>query len=255
MNQPALGSAHDGPTLNGLDRTLKVSRLPSGEPEIFHSIQGEGISLGTPSVFLRLAMCNLVCSWCDTKYTWDWQNFDYRNEVMDLSQEQVRDYILKYDCNHLVITGGEPLIQQKGLEPLVKSLKQRGFTFEVETNATIAPSPSIERDIDQWNVSPKLATSGNGPLRREVPEVLQAFCRLPKAIFKFVVVGESDLEEIRNLLRQYDISKERVILMPEGRTPDEVENRGKWLSNVCINEGYRFTPRLQILLWGDKRGT
>ena len=250
MSQPSVGQ-----TLDGLAQALKVSRLPNGEPEIFQSIQGEGISLGTPSVFLRLATCNLVCSWCDTKYTWDWRNYDYRDEVTELSQDQTQEYILKYGCSHLVITGGEPLIQQKGLEPLVGALKQRGFTFEVETNGTIAPLTSLERDIDQWNVSPKLATSDNEHHRREVPQVLRALRRLPGAYFKFVVVGESDLEEIRVLTRRYDIPKDKVILMPEGRTPGVVLKRGKWLSKVCIDEGYRFTPRLHILLWGDKRGT
>ena len=235
--------------------TLKVSRQSSGEPEIFYSLQGEGATIGTPSVFLRLAQCNLVCTWCDTKYTWDWKYYDYDREVMELSSGQVEESILGHGCRHLVITGGEPLLQQRELAVLVGSLKKRGFSFEVETNGTIAPEPKLARDIDQWNVSPKLATSGNDAHRREVPQALQTFGRLPNTYFKFVIVESSDLKEVHALVQRYDLPKERVILMPEGRTPAALKERSRWLSLVCIEEGFRFTPRLHILLWGDKRGT
>jgi len=91
---------------------LRVSRQPGGQPEIFHSIQGEGPTNGTPAVFLRLAQCNLACSWCDTKYTWDWQHFSYDKEVVSLDAREVEERILELGCRHLVITGGEPLLQQ-----------------------------------------------------------------------------------------------------------------------------------------------
>ncbi len=94
---------------------LKVSRQPSGEPEIFYSLQGEGVTAGTPTVFLRLANCNLSCSWCDTKYTWDWQSYDPQREVMELSDDEAHERILAFECPHLVITGGEPLMQQRAL--------------------------------------------------------------------------------------------------------------------------------------------
>ena len=101
-----------------MQQVLKTSRRPSGEPEIFHSIQGEGVTAGTPSVFLRLSTCNLACTWCDTRYTWDWDNHDYDREVVALDAEDVEQRILGFRCPHLVITGGEPLIQQKALAPL-----------------------------------------------------------------------------------------------------------------------------------------
>ena len=242
------------PSAGATSASLKISRRPNGEPEIFHSLQGEGPSAGTPSVFLRLAICNLVCTWCDTKYTWDWRHYDYRSEVMELPPEQIAETILSYGCHHLVITGGEPLIQQEALAPLVRSLKERGFSFEVETNGTIVPHISLRRDIDQWNVSPKLENSGNAPHRREIPGSLQAFSLLPNAYFKFVVVDGSDLEEVRTLARKYKLPGERIILMPEGRTRAALQERSRWLSRVCVEEGFRFTPRLHILLWGDKRG-
>lgn len=114
-----------------------------------------------PSVFLRLATCNLACRWCDTKYTWDWTNFSYETEVVELEPTTIQQKIQAYDCSHVVITGGEPMLQQEGLQPLVESLAAEGYTFEVETNGTIAPTPGMLRHIEQWNVSPKLRTSGN----------------------------------------------------------------------------------------------
>lgn len=237
------------------DASLKVSRQPDGQPEIFYSLQGEGPAVGTPSVFLRLALCNLVCTWCDTKYTWDWRHYDYESQVMELPVERAEELISSYGCRHLVITGGEPLLQQEALVPLVRSLKERGFSLEVETNGTIPPCVPLQHDVDQWNVSPKLQNSGNAAHRREIPGSIQAFSRLPGSYFKFVVVDGSDLEEVRTLTRRYEIPRERIVLMPEGRTRAALRERSGWLSRACVEEGFRFTPRLHILLWGDKRGT
>ena len=114
-----------------MSNKLKVSRQSGGEPEIFHSIQGEGISAGVPSVFLRLATCNLKCRWCDTKYTWDWSNLDYATEVVELATPELLAKIQSFKCTHVVITGGEPLLQQAELEPLIESLAEYGFSFEI----------------------------------------------------------------------------------------------------------------------------
>jgi 7-cyano-7-deazaguanosine (preQ0) biosynthesis protein QueE len=234
---------------------LKVSCQGGGNPEIFHTLQGEGPSIGTPAVFLRLALCNLACTWCDTKYTWDWDHYDYQKEVVELSVDDVESRILEYGCPHLVITGGEPMLQQDTLAQLVRSLKNRGFTFEVETNGTIEPVPDLVQDIDQWNVSPKLETSGNPTEQRQVPATLACFVDLPRAYFKFVVARDSDIQEVNRLAQDFRIPRDRVLLSPEGRTPDVLANRSSWLSRVCVDEGLRFSPRLHILLWGDTRGT
>ena len=237
---------------------LKVSRRPGpsveGEPEIFHSIQGEGVSMGVPSVFLRLATCNLACRWCDTKYTWDWQNFDYQTEVVELGGDEIERRIRAFDCSHVVITGGEPMLQQSGLEPIVESLAAEGYSFEVETNGTVVPSPGMLRHIGQWNVSPKLGTSGNASEGRQIPLALQAFARLPEAYFKFVVTGESDVDEVCALRARYEIPPDRVVLMPEGRTAEALQKKDSWLPEACLKHGFRFTTRLHILLWGDERG-
>ena len=107
--------------------------------EIFSSIQGEGLNAGKQAVFLRLALCNLACEWCDTKYTWDWKNYDYASEVKEMSIEQVKADLLKPGVKHLVLTGGEPMLQQGELWPLLQSLKETGFFIEIETNGTLLP--------------------------------------------------------------------------------------------------------------------
>ncbi|MDA1349127.1 MAG: 7-carboxy-7-deazaguanine synthase QueE [Chloroflexi bacterium] len=233
---------------------LRVSRMPSGEPEIFRSVQGEGVSAGTPTVFLRLATCNLACSWCDTKYTWDWDSYDFDQQVMPMQESDLEKRILDFDLPHLVITGGEPLMQQKALAPLAQSLKQRGFFCEVETNGTLAPQQEMVDAVSQWNVSPKLDNSGNDQDRREVPEALQAFRDLDSAYFKFVVVGPSDIDEVLGLIEKHDLPADRVILMPEGATAAAINDRGRWLAEACAENGFRFSTRLHILLWGDQRG-
>jgi organic radical activating enzyme len=233
---------------------LRVSKQPNGQPEIFHSLQGEGVTMGTPSVFLRLALCNLACSWCDTKYTWDWEQYERGKEVVSLEVRRVEEGIVKYSCRHLVITGGEPLLQQLDLVLLAESLKDRGFYLEVETNGTISPEPELIRDINQWNVSPKLHNSGTPRERRELPQVMETYRGLLNAYFKFVVAVPEDVGEVRALVKRYGLPKERVILMPEGQTPEAVQNRSRWITRACIEEGFRFSTRLHILLWGDERG-
>ena len=228
--------------------------MPSGEPEIFHSIQGEGVSAGRPSVFLRLATCNLACSWCDTKYTWDWENYDPREQIVSLDASDVRRRLESLPCRHLVVTGGEPMLQQSELAPLARSLSEEGWTIEVETNGTIAPSDVMAAAVSQWNVSPKTANSGNGVDRREVADALRAFANLPGSYFKFVVAEPDDVDEVAALVERHRLPRDRVLLMPEGTTPDVIHGRGDWVAEQCVRRGYRFTTRLHIALWGDERG-
>ena len=232
---------------------LKVSRQPSGEPEIFRSIQGEGVSAGTPTVFLRLATCNLACSWCDTKYTWDWDSYDINQELMPLPVHDIQRRIVEFDLRHLVITGGEPLLQQRELTPLMRSLADGGFRIEVETNGTIAPSSEMLASITQWNVSPKIASSGNSRARREAPGSLTSFVDMDNAFWKFVIVSREDVNEASHLAGRYGVPAERVILMPEGVDADVLTERGTWLAEECFKRGFRFSTRLHIYLWGNER--
>ena len=233
---------------------LRVSRRPDGRPEVFYSLQGEGPNTGAPSVFLRLATCNLACAWCDTKYTWDWATYDYNREVMNLHANEVEERIRAFGCSRLIITGGEPLLQQAELAPMAASLKKDGFQLEVETNGTIAPLANLERDVDQWNVSPKLESSGNPRDRREQRQALDALARLPNAYFKFVVTQPEDVTEVCALRDAYGLPGKRIILMPEGVTAESIKDRSPWVAEACAKEGFRFSTRLHILLWGDQRG-
>lgn len=233
---------------------LKVSRRPDGRPEIFGSIQGEGMSAGRPSVFVRLAGCNLRCTWCDTAYTWDWARYDPRREVARLSVEEVEAHVVQHAAENVVITGGEPLLQAERLVPLAEGLKAAGRRIEVETNGTIEPPRELADRVDQWNVSPKLANSGNPGGRREREVPLRWFARCEDAFFKFVVQRLEDVDEAQELAGRVGIPAHRVLLMPEGRTSEALQERSSWLVGACIRSGYRYTPRLHVMLWGDERG-
>lgn len=233
---------------------LALSRLPGGQPEIFASVQGEGASLGVPSVFVRLSGCNLACSWCDTRYTWDWAEYDPKAERMRLEVEGVVQVVEQAAARNVVITGGEPLLQRAPLRALAAALKVGGRRVEVETNGTILPGTELAAVVDQWNVSPKLATSGNSRDRREAPEALAWFAQQRQAYFKFVVVQPSDLDEVDEMVARYAVPTERVLLMPEGTLPTDLRVRSIWLAEACQSRGYRLTTRLHVLLWGDERG-
>ncbi|MCL6646303.1 MAG: 7-carboxy-7-deazaguanine synthase QueE, partial [Dehalococcoidia bacterium] len=195
---------------------LRISRLPDGEPEIFASIQGEGVTCGLPSVFVRLALCNLRCVWCDTAYTWDWRRYDPLREVIALPTAEVERRVLAAAkaagaVTNVVVTGGEPLIQQVALGPLVRALKLAGMRVEVETNGTLVPDTGLTA-VDQWNVSPKLANSSNDVAARHVETALRWYAETPHAFFKFVLVAPEDLEEVLGLVRRLALPADRVIL-------------------------------------------
>lgn len=233
---------------------LKLSRLPNGDPEIFASVQGEGISAGLPSVFVRLSLCNLRCTWCDTKYTWDWAQYDPKAEIIGVEIADIVTRVDQTELRNVVITGGEPLLQQRDLIALATSLKTTGRSIEIETNGTLQPNPTLATAVDQWNVSPKLGNSGNQLDACQVPASLEWFARQPNAYFKFVIVSSDDVEEVKGLVDRYGVIAERVLLMPEGTDPRTLTQRSSWLVERCVNLGYRYTTRLHVLLWGDQRG-
>jgi 7-carboxy-7-deazaguanine synthase len=222
--------------------------------EIFYSLQGEGINTGKPVIFLRTSLCNLTCSWCDTKYTWDWGHYNYTVEVKELSIDQVIKSISKYRSRHLVITGGEPMIQQRQLLPFIKEIKEMGYFIEIETNGTILPAENFDRLIDQWNVSPKLTSSANVKSLREIENCYLFFSNHPKCFFKYVISDSTDLSELEDLVGKYKISTSKIILVPQGNDKEQVISRARWLSETCKKRGYILSMRLQTLLWSNQRG-
>ncbi len=220
---------------------MKIARLNEQEPEIFYSLQGEGTRMGTPAVFLRLAGCNLTCRWCDTKHSW--------GKGIDMGVEDVAARILSCGCRNLVITGGEPLLQQEELTTLFTLLPPELFV-ELESNGTLPPSPALAERVNQWNISPKLGHSGNAGSEALRPATLAAFAALPHTWFKFVVQHAADWDAIAAL----GLPKERLILMPCATTRAELEQARPAVAELCIREGVRYGDRLHLVLWDDRKG-
>lgn len=218
-----------------------------GQPEIFHSIQGEGVSQGTPCVFLRLAGCNLACSWCDTAYSWNGTVPGVR-----LTPEKAAELALRYPCRRLVLTGGEPLIQQKALPALLRLLPDHAV--ELETNGTIMPDAELLERITQFNVSPKLPHSGNETARTWKPDILRRLAFTEKAWFKFVVACEEDVKTALRQASGADIPAERILLMPLASTRAELDAMCAQTVEWCLRYGLRFSDRLHIAIWDSKKG-
>ena len=249
---------------------MKLAKLNDG-PEIFHTIQGEGVSAGLPAIFVRASRCNLHCRWCDTDYTWNFEGTpwshdldatpDYRKHrkeevTIELTPGEIAEELRSYPTRRVVLTGGEPLLQQEGWIELIKLLRQQDpdWIFEVETNGTRAPIEALDEAVDQFNVSPKLSNSGMDEPTRIHPDVLNHFAASPKAWFKFVAAGPDDVEEITSLARRFGLRPDRILLMPQGRTAAELAQNGPELAALCLDRGWRFCDRLHVRLWGDRRG-
>ncbi|MBD3729000.1 MAG: 7-carboxy-7-deazaguanine synthase QueE [Sphingomonadales bacterium] len=243
--------------------SLVLATQAPGEPEIFASLQGEGASAGQPCTFLRLSRCNLACQWCDTAYTWrfegdnrphrDGVDFARKDNQLTLAEEEVAQRILAFAPRRLVITGGEPLLQAGALAELAKLLPDH--RIEVETNGTVAPPVRFDVYVDQYNVSPKLAHSGNPADLALVPERLHHWAAEPRAFFKFVVAQPGDVDEVLALARTYRMDPARIYLMPEGTDSATLRQREQWLAPLCLAHGLRMSDRLHIHLFGDTRGT
>jgi organic radical activating enzyme len=228
------------------DTTLEVS-------EIFDSLQGEGPTAGCPCLFIRLAMCNLRCGWCDTKYSWDFGTYDYAREVRRMLTSELAEVILASEQKRLVITGGEPLVQRRGLLDLIARLPST-LEVEVETNGTLPPPDELLERVDQWNVSPKLANSGEPLARRIKPEVLQRFRVSERAWLKLVTATALDFREADELISLLDWPRDRVLLMPLAATPVELAAVAPRVAAACEKYQLRFSPRLHLQLFAGARG-
>ena len=223
--------------------------------EIFSSVQGEGIWTGVPSTFVRISGCNLRCVWCDTPYA----SWNPEGPVQTI--EEIMAEVRNHKPTHVVITGGEPMFFD-GVEELTAKCRAAGYTITIETAGTVYRKVPC----DLMSVSPKLANST--PLgtrwektheaRRIQIDVLQRLVADYEVQLKFVVNpdAQADFQEILNLLASLpDVRPEKVLIMPEGRDRETLLAKAKALVPICMEHGWRLTPRLQIDLFGDTKGT
>jgi 7-carboxy-7-deazaguanine synthase len=271
-----------GGSSNVIEKTKRVTKKPSTEVEIdFGEVnnivsegtklivseifgptyQGEGPNIGKPTAFLRLGGCNLHCGWCDTPYTWRFSEklphdreavYDPRVELRAIPTAEVANRIFAMQVSRLVVTGGEPLLQSAKLTELLMSMRDRRILVEFETNGTIVPQ--FPAWLAHFNVSPKLSNSGNKHIDRFKPDVLKWFVEESSAIFKFVVAGPGDLEEIDTIVNTVGIPGYRVYLMPLGIDPDQIQSHLQDVADAALGRRWNLTTRLHIQLWGNRRG-
>jgi 7-carboxy-7-deazaguanine synthase len=219
--------------------------------ELFYSLQGEGSLVGVPSFFIRTSGCNLRCAWCDTPYT------SWNPEGSELSLDQILAEVQAQACRHVVVTGGEPLIAPE-IIPLTERLHQLGLHITIETAGTVFKPVAC----DLMSISPKLSNSTPDDPRwtaqhdrlRINTEVLAELMKRYNYQLKFVIRASEDLAEVRGLAGQLRADPDHVILMPEGTDREALRQRGAWLAEVCKVEGFRFSPRLHVELYGNQRG-
>jgi 7-carboxy-7-deazaguanine synthase len=222
--------------------------------EIFESIQGEGILAGVPSLFIRASGCNLRCSWCDTPYA------SWAPEGEEWSVEQLAERAAASSLRHVVVTGGEPMIFAD-LAPLTRRLEALGKHITIETAGT------VDQDVacHLMSISPKLANSTphgiEGGRWVEMHErtrlrldVIRALIARYDYQLKFVIREEADLEEVQAMVGELAIPPGRVLLMPEGVAPDVLRERSVRVAALCLRTGFRYSPRLHIFLYGNRRG-
>jgi len=218
--------------------------------EIFYSLQGEGSLVGVPSVFVRTSGCNLRCSWCDTPYT------SWRPEGEECSLDEILGQVAAHPARHVVVTGGEPMIAPE-IVPLTEQLGARGLHITIEPAGTVF----MPVGCNLMSISPKLANStpeGAWAAQHErlriQPDVLRRLMSSYDYQLKFVVAKPEDIEEIREILGASQADPGKVILMSEGVDSAILRERGVWLAEICKREGFRFSPRLHVDLWGNRRG-
>jgi len=224
--------------------------------DIYKSIQGEGRLTGVPSVFVRASGCNLRCWFCDTPYA-SWQP-----EGEDYAVDEIIAEIEEWECRHVVITGGEPMLFAE-LIPLCDELHRHGRHVTIETAGTLY----LPAACDLMSISPKLSTSAPDPAQhprwsrrhereRRQPAVVARLVAEYEFQLKFVVDSPDDVAEVESWLAGLPpVDPARVLLMPQGRTADEVAERAPWTEAECNRRGWTYCPRRQLQWFGPVRRT
>lgn len=218
--------------------------------ELFYSLQGEGSLLGVPSFFIRTSGCNLRCAWCDTPYT------SWNPTGTEMTVDAILDEARHYPARHAVVTGGEPMIASQIVD-LTERLRDARMHITIETAGTVFKPVAC----DLMSISPKLSNStpegafaGQHERLRIQRGVLKRLMADYDYQLKFVIARPEDVDEARGLVRELGAPAERVILMPEGTEAAMLRERSGWLAEICKAEGFRFSPRLHVEIWGNRRG-
>jgi 7-carboxy-7-deazaguanine synthase len=218
--------------------------------ELFYSLQGEGSLVGVPSFFIRTSGCNLRCSWCDTPYA------SWYPEGVEMTLDEILSEAARHRGRHAVVTGGEPMIAPE-IGELTARLRDAGMHITIETAGTVFKPVAC----DLMSISPKLSNStpeGQWAAQHErlrlQPKVLARLMEEYEYQLKFVIANPGDVEEARTVARRLEAPPNRVILMPEGKDPATLHERSLWLAEICKAENFRFSPRLHVDLYGDRRG-
>ena len=241
--------------------------------EYFYSLQGEGITMGIPAFFIRLTGCNLMCggkgvekdglmrdgaTWiCDTIKVWmKGQTYGIAELVKFLDQEFG---LLEKLSNgvHLIITGGEPLLQAQRTINLISFINKQinaPAIVEIETNGTFLPSNELDQLVSYWNCSPKLSNSGMPSQQCLIPKQLQWFSENPKTMFKFVISQPSDFEEINELFKYYNLDRKKLVLMPAANNIENLLINNKMVAELCIEHNVRMCTRLHVEIWNQLTG-
>jgi 7-carboxy-7-deazaguanine synthase len=211
--------------------------------EIFVSIQGEGDTVGRLALFIRVQGCPLDCVWCDTKYS---VPFEGGNELSSEELAKIIKDFVESKKGIVIFTGGEPLFYQDAISEVLSIYSP--YHVEFETSGIYLPSQELGKY--KFNVSPKLSSarlSGGEKVYQKIYENLREFAKL-NSIFKFVISYEYELEEVVEIQRKYGLPRERIFLMPEGTTPEEITDKSKFIIPFCFEHGFNYSPRLQIML-------
>lgn len=212
--------------------------------EKFESFQGEGPWTGQRCAFVRFSRCNLKCGFCDTPESWDWSRYNPSEASERVPVTELASWVRDRAVDLMVITGGEPMLQQPAMTALAGAVAN--VRVQVETNGTIEPTAELASVVDLWVVSPKLANSGMTYSVRIKPPALTALAATGRAVFKFVVTDpDHDLDEIAQLVDEYGLAP--VWVMPEGTTRETVLAGMDRLYGSATERGWNVSTRLHIL--------
>ena len=224
--------------------------------EIYKSVQGEGILTGTESVFIRTSGCNLRCWYCDTPHA------SWNPQGPHLDTQEILNKTSRLATQHVVITGGEPMLFQE-LIPLCEALSKEGHHITVETSGT----RFVPIECNLMSISPKRANSSppaqmagtwlqRHERARHAPEVIRRLLSEYSYQLKFVIDQPHDCVDVEDYLREFaEIDRDRVMLMPQGCRQSDLTKIASWLKSYCSRSNLRYCPRKQIEWYGPSRGT